>query len=168
MKVVLSLGSNQGDRIANLSFAIEQLRQNVGEVFGVSSVYETEPVGEVAQDDFLNMVAVVETPLTAQQVLAETQQIELAAGRVRELRWGPRTLDIDIVDIENQQVDSENLTVPHPLASKRAFVLIPLQEVLPDWILGGSEPVAVLLSALANQKVLRFEALDFDLSQHET
>ena len=153
MLVVLSLGSNLGDKVANLNFARSEIGLKVGQVVATSSLYQTEPISDVEQDDFLNAVLIVKTDLNPTEVLHQIQELELSAGRTRELHWGPRTLDIDIIDIEGFTSDSSALTVPHPRARERAFVLVPLLEIAPDWLLGGIESVTELACSLNSQRI---------------
>lgn len=150
MTAVLSLGSNLGDRRAHLRAALALLHPTV-----VSSVWQTAPVGGVPQDDFLNVVALVEADATQAWQLA--QQAERDADRVRELRWGPRTLDVDIV-LAPPPVPP-GLDVPHPRAQERAFVLAPWLEVDPQAALPGHGPVAALLSAVGMSGVRRIGPL---------
>ena len=126
-RAVLGIGSNLGDRLAHLRSVVEAL----GPV-AVSSVYETAPWGGVEQQDYLNAVIVVEDPDTdAYGWLARAHALEAAAGRVREVRWGPRTLDVDVIDVDGIISDDPVLTLPHPRAHERAFVLVPWAEVDP-------------------------------------
>lgn len=146
MTAVLSLGSNQGDRRGYLRAALQVLQPRA-----VSALYETDPVGGVAQEAFLNLVAVC--PLDAEQSWARAQQAEREAGRTRTLRWGPRTLDVDLVVADGPAPDG--VVLPHPRAHERAFVLAPWLDVDPDAVLPGHGPVAALLAALADQGVRR-------------
>lgn len=133
MAVYLSLGSNLGDREANLRRAIESIAANpANAVLAVSSIYETAPVGEPNQPCFLNLAAAVETNLAPHAFLEQIQTIELAMGRVRTRRWGPREIDIDIILWGTRIIDSPTLTIPHPEFRNRAFVLAPLAEIAPD------------------------------------
>lgn len=127
-RAVLGLGSNLGDRRAHLRTAIESL---IG-VVAVSDVYETDPVGGPDQDPFLNVVVVLETELRARGLLGVCQRLEAGAGRVRDVRWGPRTLDVDVLWVDGETVDEPDLQVPHPRMYERRFVLEPLAEVAPD------------------------------------
>ena len=129
-RAVLALGSNIGDRLGHLQGAIDALAGDV-EVIAVSGVYETAPVGGPDQGDFLNAVIVVETSLSPHDLLALCQRVETAHDRVREVRWGPRTLDVDIIAMEGILLDESLLTLPHPRAHERAFVCIPWLEVDP-------------------------------------
>jgi 2-amino-4-hydroxy-6-hydroxymethyldihydropteridine diphosphokinase len=117
----------------------------------VSPLYETAPVGGVAQDDFLNLVAIV--PWDAQEAWRRAQRAEQAAGRTREVRWGPRTLDVDLVVADGDLPDG--LVLPHPRAHERAFVLRPWLDLDPAAVLPGHGPVADLLPALAAQGLRR-------------
>lgn len=128
----LSIGSNIGDRLEFLKGAIKALQaHNEIQVSRISSIYETTPVGFTEQGDFLNIVVYIETSLTAEMLLTVCQSIENDLGRVREKRWGPRTVDLDILLYNNDNIESENLTIPHPRMLERAFVLVPLVEIAP-------------------------------------
>lgn len=129
-RAVLALGSNVGDRLAHLQGAIELLDDGV-DVVAVSGVYETAPVGGPEQDDFLNAVVIVETTLAPRDLLALCQRVEADHDRVREVRWGPRTLDVDIIAMDGEALDDADLTLPHPRAHERAFVCVPWLEVDP-------------------------------------
>jgi 2-amino-4-hydroxy-6-hydroxymethyldihydropteridine diphosphokinase len=130
----LGIGSNLGDRAAHLQAAVDGLAGEPGiRVVAVSPVYETEPVGGPPQADYLNAVVVVETTLTPRELLGVAQQLERATGRVRGERWGPRTLDVDVLTVGAEQVDEPDLTVPHPRMAERAFVMVPLADVDPAW-----------------------------------
>ncbi len=149
-RAVLSLGSNLGDRFAHLRAAVADLD---GALVAVSPVYETAPWGGVEQDDFLNAVLVVDDPGTdAWGWLRRGQRMEAAAGRVRSMRWGPRTLDVDVVTVTDDGVDVRSdhpdLRLPHPGTPERATVLRPWLDVEPDAALPGHGPVADLLAAL--------------------
>ena len=128
----ISIGSNIGDRLHHLTEAVRALHVHEGLlVTSVSSIYETAPVGYTDQADFLNMVVCVETGLEAQEILVICQEIEHELGRVRDIRWGPRTADLDILLYNNDTIETETLIVPHPRMHERAFVLIPLLEIAP-------------------------------------
>lgn len=129
----LSLGSNVGDRLANLREAVSRLNSVDGcRVVSMSSVYETEPVGFEDQPDFLNMVVCVNTSLDAMSLLRFCQSIESEMGRVRTIRWGPRVIDIDILLYGNERIETGDLVLPHPEMLRRGFVMIPLAEIAPD------------------------------------
>jgi 2-amino-4-hydroxy-6-hydroxymethyldihydropteridine diphosphokinase len=125
---VLGLGSNIGDRLAHLQGAVDALA-DAGRVVAVSPVYETDPVGGTQQADFLNAVVVVDTDLTAHALLDLAHATEARFARVRDQRWGPRTLDVDVVAIGDEVIDDSEIVVPHPRAAERAFVLVPWSAV---------------------------------------
>lgn len=130
---VVGLGSNLGDRLGHIRVAVSALG-SLGEVRTSSRVYETAPVGGPPQPPFLNAAARVETPLSPRALLDALHAIERAAGRIRRERWGPRTVDLDVLWIRGLAVFGPDLTVPHPRLLSRAFALIPLLEVAPDAI----------------------------------
>ncbi|MFC0559615.1 2-amino-4-hydroxy-6-hydroxymethyldihydropteridine diphosphokinase [Halalkalibacter alkalisediminis] len=131
--VYIALGSNIGDRYEHLMSAIELLKEQPRIQFLTSSsIYETEPVGYVDQQSFLNMVVAVTTTLGPRELLAVTQSIEERCGRTRDVRWGPRTIDLDILLFDQENMVMENLSIPHPRMWERAFVIVPLMEVYPD------------------------------------
>lgn len=133
--VFLGLGSNVGDRENQLKEAIRLLDEQSGiKVVKVSSFYETEPVGYVDQPDFLNLCVEIQTELSPKAVLERGLAIEQQLHRVRKERWGPRTLDIDILLYGDRIIEEQDLTIPHPRMTERAFVLIPLQEIAPNKI----------------------------------
>ncbi len=132
MRAFIGLGSNLGDREANLRQALDHLARTTDtSVVRASSLYDTEPVGVEDQPHFLNAVAQLETRLTPQQLLWNLMLIERRLGRVRSQRWGPRTLDLDLLLYEDLVIDEEDLQVPHPELTKRSFVLVPLVELEP-------------------------------------
>lgn len=134
----MALGSNLGDRMAYLRSAVD----GFDGVDGVSDVYETKPVGGPEQGAYLNMVVRLRTSASAQELLAQCRASELEAGRVRVVRWGPRTLDADLLWIDGERVDTPDLVVPHPRMHERDFVLVPLADVGPDLLPDGYEPGA--------------------------
>jgi 2-amino-4-hydroxy-6-hydroxymethyldihydropteridine diphosphokinase len=154
--VVLSVGSNLGDRLGTLQgcvHAISGLPET--DVLAVSPVYETAPVGGPAQPDYLNAVLVLTTGLAPRDLLAATQRIEADFGRVRAERFGPRTLDIDIIGFDQEISGDPVLTLPHPRAHERAFVLAPWHDIDPAASLPGRGPVAALLAGLGEAGVRR-------------
>lgn len=151
MRVAIGLGSNMGDRLALLRSAVVELRQ-LGEVVAVSSLYRSDPVGGPDQPDFLNAAVVVETELSLTEVLAGCLLIEQEADRVRTERWGPRTLDLDILSASSEPVSSEELTVPHQRLSERRFALDPLAEIWADAATGNG-PAQAAAQAVKDQKV---------------
>lgn len=131
-KAYVALGANMGDRAANLKLAMEYISKLAGTgIGGASKIYETDPVGYAAQEKFLNMVIEVSTSLEPLDFLKELLSIEELLKRKRDIRWGPRTIDIDILLYEDREIDLPELTVPHPRMFERAFVLIPLKDVYP-------------------------------------
>lgn len=151
-RAVLSAGSNLGDSRARLAEVVEALGDRV---VAVSGVYVTAPWGGVEQDDFVNRTIIADGEWTPREWLEFCRECERAADRVREVRWGPRTLDVDVISVEVDGVavrsDDPELTLPHPRAAERAFVLAPWLEVDPDarlWTPCGERPVAELLEAL--------------------
>jgi 2-amino-4-hydroxy-6-hydroxymethyldihydropteridine diphosphokinase len=134
MKAVISLGANIGDPKANLDLAIGLLREAT-EVIAVSSYLQTKPVGGPDQPDYLNAVVIVESELPAKDLLALLNGIETAMGRTREIHWGPRVIDLDLIQYGGLLVSDEKLTLPHPRAHERRFVLAPWFEIEPEAIL---------------------------------
>jgi 2-amino-4-hydroxy-6-hydroxymethyldihydropteridine diphosphokinase len=130
--VYLSIGSNLGDRQANLHAAIDQMRTAGIRIVRISPLYETEPVDVTAQRWFLNLVVEAETDLFPLQLLTRTQKIERALGRVRTIPKGPRTIDIDILLYGNAVIRGDSLEVPHPRMADRRFVLVPLADLAPQ------------------------------------
>ena len=143
MVAVLSLGSNLGDRRAHLRAGLEIIASQVA-VLAVSPTYETDPIGGVEQPAYLNCVAFIDTG-EPEQALAAGQLAEQARGRIRSLRWGPRTLDVDVIDVDGQLRDDPRLTLPHPRAHEREFVLRPWHDLDPDAEVTGHGPVWLLL-----------------------
>jgi 2-amino-4-hydroxy-6-hydroxymethyldihydropteridine diphosphokinase len=145
-RAVLSIGSNLGDRWAALAGATTHLRAWLR---AVSPVYETPPWGPVEQDDYLNAILIVSDDTAGPlDWLARAQAAERAAGRERMVRWGPRTLDVDLVTVDDVRSDDPVLTLPHPRAAERAFVLVPWLAVEPAAVLPGHGSVADLVARL--------------------
>lgn len=154
MTSVLSLGSNLGDRVAHLRAGLEVLGQSVA-VRRVSALYESEPVGVEDQPAYLNCVALVDSD-DAEEVFAAAHRAEEARGRLRSHRWGPRTLDVDLVSVDDLVSADPRLTLPHPRAHERAFVLVPWLEVDPDAVVAGRGPARTLLARLDRSGVRRW------------
>src|SRR5580765_3738780 len=134
-KAYVALGSNLGDRAGNLLLAVRGMMEAAICVCRVSSIYETEPVSEIEQPPFLNMVAEVGNPLPApEQVMARLLRIEFLLGRTRELKDGPRTIDLDLLFYGDLERKTEFLMLPHPRLHERRFVLEPLVEIAPHWM----------------------------------
>jgi 2-amino-4-hydroxy-6-hydroxymethyldihydropteridine diphosphokinase len=157
--VVIALGSNLGDRLANLRAAVAELKQRGVVVERCSSVWETEPVPP-GQPFFLNAVLVSETGIEPLALLSLLKAIEREMGRTEGRRWGPRPIDLDILFYDDLRMDTEALTIPHPRIAERAFVLAPLAEVVtgPLPVLGRS--AAELLAKLAASSASRIGPLD--------
>ena len=154
---MLSLGSNLGDRLGHLQLAVDGLADAL---LAVSSVYETAPWGVTDQPDFLNAVVLVDHPdVDAWGWLRRGQELERRAERVRELRWGPRTLDVDVVTVDGVTSADPELLLPHPGAHDRATVLVPWHEVDPTARVPGRGPVAELLSQVDTAGVRRRDDL---------
>jgi 2-amino-4-hydroxy-6-hydroxymethyldihydropteridine diphosphokinase len=134
VRAFLGLGSNLGDRRAYLRAAVDRLP----DVVAVSPVYETDPIGgPPGQGAYLNCVVELWTARTPRELLAAAQAAEAAAQRVRVVRWGPRTLDVDVLLVGDEKVDDPDLTVPHPGVWTRGFVLVPLADLAPELVLGS-------------------------------
>lgn len=134
-RALLGLGSNLGDRVAFLQEAVDA----IPDVVAVSDAYETDPVGGPDQQAFLNLVVELDTTRSARELLDVCREREQAAERVRTVRWGPRTLDVDVLWIDGEIVDEPDLIVPHPRMFERAFVLVPLADVAADVLPLGYE-----------------------------
>jgi 2-amino-4-hydroxy-6-hydroxymethyldihydropteridine diphosphokinase len=148
-RVYIGLGSNVGNRLQFLQRAVKHLGETIGvEVRDVSTVYETEPVGPAAQAWFLNAVVAVDTSLSPVTLLQQTQAIERALGRETTYHWGPRTIDLDILLYGDTQVNTATLTIPHAELCQRAFVMIPLLELVPGLVLPDGTEVSACLSRL--------------------
>lgn len=162
----LSLGSNQGDRLSNLREAIQRLRAPQVQVVRCASVYETEPVGyDTPQPLYLNTVVQVWTTLEPLALLEHVMAVEQAGGRVRTHYGNPRTIDIDIVLYEGVQMQTERLTLPHPRMHERAFVLVPLLEIVPELTLPDGTSIRDLLDqpAVQAQKLWKLNHADLSL-----
>ncbi len=149
MRAVLSLGSNLGNSAEILSSAAEALNE-VSEVIALSSFYQTRPVGGPPQPDFINAVIIIETNLEPEELLLVAQAIEGAHGRERNentVKWGPRFLDIDLIKCDEMLVNSPDLTIPHPRAHEREFVLRPWNEIDPAATLPGLGAISRLLES---------------------
>jgi 2-amino-4-hydroxy-6-hydroxymethyldihydropteridine diphosphokinase len=142
----VALGANLGEREQSLRQAIDRLRNTSGiEMRRISAVYETEPVGYTDQPAFLNMAAAIGTEFAPADLLWKLLEIEKDMGRVRDIRWGPRTIDLDLLLYEDVSLETEELTLPHPRMGERAFVLVPLRDV---WPIGLKFPWQTAINAL--------------------
>jgi 2-amino-4-hydroxy-6-hydroxymethyldihydropteridine diphosphokinase len=140
MKAVVALGSNLGDRFDYLQKAVNEINSSKEiKVSKISSVYETLPVGGPEQGNYLNAVISLNTELEADELLLKLLLIELNLGRQREIAWGPRTIDLDLIWFEDQTINLENLVLPHPRAHERCFVIKPWLEIEPSARIGNTE-----------------------------
>jgi 2-amino-4-hydroxy-6-hydroxymethyldihydropteridine diphosphokinase len=156
-RAVLSLGSNIDDRLGYLQLAIDRLDPWL---VAVSPVFRTPPWGPVPQADYLNAVAIVEDPAAdPRDWLERAQDCERAAGRLRDVRWGPRTLDVDVITVDQVVSEDPELTLPHPRAGVRAFVLAPWWALDPEAVLPGSGSVLQLLQALPEAEVAQVQLM---------
>ena len=140
-RAFLALGSNLGDRRALLAAAVA----NLDEVVAISPVYETDPVGGPDQGPYLNIVVELRTERSARELLGTALELEAAAGRRRRVRWGPRTLDVDVLWVEGETAEAPDLNVPHPRMHDRGFVMVPLADLAPGlapgWTVGSADGV---------------------------
>ena len=141
--ILIGLGSNLGERDCQLEQALQRLEQ-AGEmrIVSVSNLYETKPVGVTDQPKFLNMAARLDTPLTPLELLKRCLAVENEMGRLRTRRWGPRIIDIDLLEYDKRRVRLTELILPHPEIVNRGFVLIPLNDIAPELILENEKTVA--------------------------
>lgn len=145
--ILIGLGSNLGEREHQLEQALQRLDQaNVLRVLAVSNLYETNPVGDTNQPEFLNMAASVETILSPLELLRRCLAVETEMGRVRIRRWGPRVIDIDLLEYDAKRISLPELILPHPEILNRGFVLIPLNDLAPELILANNQAVAGLVN----------------------
>lgn len=156
VRAAVGLGSNLGDRARHLAAATAALAE-VGSLVRVSSLYETAPIGGPEQGAYINSVVVLETELSARGLLESCRQIEREHGRERRERWGPRTLDLDLLLYGQDTVADDDLTVPHPRMTERRFVIEPLLEAWPDAVFPDGRRVDELVAAVADQEVRRIE-----------
>ncbi len=155
--VALGLGSNLGDKLANINRAIELLDQTNDIVVTTRSQnYRTEPWGIKNQDWFINVCVLIETSLEAKMLLNTCLDIEKRLGRIRDVKWGSRIIDIDILLYNNQQISLEGLTIPHPHIMERSFVLVPLAEIWPDAKINGVTIKQIMLKRDDKNKVQLF------------
>jgi 2-amino-4-hydroxy-6-hydroxymethyldihydropteridine diphosphokinase len=153
-RAAIALGSNLGDRLESFRFAAAALAE-LGVVVSASSLYETAPIGGPPQDAFFNAVLVLDTDLDPRQLLDELHRIEAEAGRVREVRWGPRQLDLDLILYGTRRAEGGGMVVPHPRFAERRFVLDPLVEIWPEARTPDGRAVAEFLPGVADQEVTR-------------
>lgn len=159
-EVYLSLGSNVGNRIQQLINALDFIGSSQDiQVANVSSVYETEPVGDLPQENFYNMAMKIHTILSPHELLELIHEIEASLKRRREVRWGPRTIDIDILLYEDVVQHEKDLVIPHPEMLKRAFVLVPLLEVAPGLRLPDGSELSLYMKGAGGQGVKKIGSL---------
>lgn len=159
-RAVFSLGGNLEDRLEALQGAVDALLEAPGVTFAaVSPTYETAPVGGPEQPYFLNAVLLVDTALPSAALLERAQGVESAMQRVRDVTWGPRIIDVDLITVEGETSDNPELTLPHPRAHERAFVLVPWNDIDPAGDLPGYGRVADLLRSVSDQDVRRRDDL---------
>jgi len=165
-RVVLALGSNLGDRAGNLQDGLDSLLEAPGiRPVAVSPIYQTSPVGGPDQDDYYNAVLVVDTDLPARTILERCLAVEEAYGRERTTRWGPRTLDIDLVVVGDRRKDDPDFVLPHPRAHERAFVLAPWLAIDPDAEIPGRGAVRDLLADLDSSSVTALAGVELNLPE---
>lgn len=154
VKACIGIGANQGARTAQCHEAVARLEADPAvRVCVVSDWFETAPVGPVPQGDFINGVVVVETTLVPEALLALCLSVETEMGRVRETRWGPRVIDLDILLYGDRVIDSTPLVVPHPAMCERGFVMVPLAQVAPDWLHPLKRETMAELAEALNQRL---------------
>lgn len=132
--VVLLLGANLGDKVTTLHDAVKEINENVGKVTSLSYFYETAAWGKENQPSYYNQVLTCSTRLFGEELLSKTQFIENKLGRIRKEKWGARIIDIDILFIEDEVINTDTLKVPHPFIQERRFTLEPLTEILPNFV----------------------------------
>jgi 2-amino-4-hydroxy-6-hydroxymethyldihydropteridine diphosphokinase len=147
MKAVIALGSNLGNRELNIDSAIAELAKII-EITHLSTNHETDPVGGPEQPKYLNAIAIAEAELEPEELLTAMLDIENKLGRKREVHWGPRTLDLDLITFGDEVIDSEFLVLPHPRAHERRFVLEPWLEIEPDAYIPGIGKVESILQRI--------------------
>lgn len=157
-RAAIGLGSNLGDRAAHIASAVGALAE-LGVLVRVSSLYETAPIGGPDQGPYLNAVVVIVTELSPRELLNSCLEIELEAGRERVERWGPRTLDLDLLLYGGQRIEEDGLNIPHPRMIERRFVLDPLLEAWPDAALPDGTPLVGFAPDVAGQSVRKVETL---------
>ncbi len=163
-RCAIAAGSNLGGRSGHLNAAIDGLNA-IGDVVAISSVYETAPIGGPEQGPYLNAVVLIDTARTPIGLLRELLLIERARGRVRHERWGPRTLDLDLILFDRLAVDEPGLTVPHPRMLERRFVLEPLLEVWPDARMPDGAAIAASTESVWTQEIRRIDMVLGDRSR---
>ncbi len=160
-EAIIALGSNVGDRLTYLKKALNSIQWR-GTILKISPLYETSPYGFVDQPYFLNAVLLMETHLSAEQLLSELKHIEEEVGRKQRIRWGPREIDLDIIFYNHLQLESEDLTIPHADFQNRRFVLQPLADIAPDWqIPGSAQTVQQFLNICPDKTIIKLIEKDW-------
>lgn len=155
MEYILSVGTNIGDRKANIEKCIDSINlMPYTDVTAQSSIYETEPIGYARQQNFFNIILKVESIFEPNEMLGACMGIEAAFGRQRTVRFGPRIMDIDIIFAENECIKTRNLSVPHPRYRERRFVLEPLMDIFPDGIVYGTD-IKPFIKNLEGQEIFK-------------
>lgn len=159
-RAYIGIGSNLDDPISQVRRALEALNGILASCcVARSPLYRTSPLGGPPnQPDYINAVAALDTGLTPSQLLVVLQSLELAQGRIRNGRWGPRTLDLDVLLYDRLISDDPRLTLPHPRLHERAFVLYPLYDIAPDLIIPGQGPLSELLAHCSSQTLIRLDS----------
>jgi 2-amino-4-hydroxy-6-hydroxymethyldihydropteridine diphosphokinase len=154
----IGLGSNLGDRFANLAAARDAIGKQTGKITALSSIYDTEPWGPVKQDNYLNQVVRIAVSTKPRDLLGFLLGIERTLGRDRtnEMRYGPRTIDLDILLYGDEAVNEADLIIPHPRLAERAFALVPLAEIAPELAIDGT-PIRELVSRIDSSGVRRYD-----------
>ncbi len=154
-RAFIGIGSNLGDRAANIAAALARLGElPQTRLVRMSSIIETDPIGPVGQGRFLNAAAALETALEPSELLSALEHIETVLGRVRAERWGPRTIDLDLLLYDDRVIDTPGLQVPHPRMAEREFVLLPLAEIAPDAVHPVSgESIGAMLAGLRGRRL---------------
>ncbi|MCP4309191.1 MAG: 2-amino-4-hydroxy-6-hydroxymethyldihydropteridine diphosphokinase [bacterium] len=158
IRAAIGLGSNLGNRARHIGDAVGAL-SGLGSLVAVSSLYETAPVGGPEQGPYINAVAILDTDLPVRELLKRCLEIEKEHGRERRERWGPRTLDLDVLLYGEQIVAVPDLTVPHPRIAERRFVLEPLLEIWPDAVLPDGTPISGFRAGVADQEVHKLDTV---------
>lgn len=158
-KVLLGLGGNLGDPVVAIERALDRLDRSGVRITARSAFYRTSPWGPVAQPDFVNACALAETTLEPHALLALGQAIQRELGRQPGPRWGPRPIDIDTLDYEGVRLDHPDLMIPHPGLTERPFVLVPLLDIAPEWVVAG-RPIRDWAAGVEVTGVVRIEQRD--------
>lgn len=132
--MLIALGSNLGNRVQNLTVALNKMNEQLGPILRVSNFSNTTPIGGPSQEDFLNATLVLKTRLSPIPLLKKILEIEQEMGRIRFIKWGPRLIDLDLIFFEQEILQEKDLILPHPLAHQRLFVLEPATQIAPEWV----------------------------------